>query len=265
MTTRSGQGLKTPQGSVTTSYGSFGTANVGFNLAYGGDKWGNFIAASGLNTGRFLDPPEFTVMHDKGNQENVFDRVDYQLSNVDSLHINGGFTRSWFQTPNSFDMQNATAWNGLVLYNGGLGPDGVPVGPTDQRSQIKTFNIAPSWTRTLGTNAVFTLGAFVRRDQYNYYPSGNPFADFVPNLQLETVAQDRTLTNAGLRSDIAYVKGIHNVKVGVNYEHTFLSENDNLGVVDPTFLASLNDVNGNPCLDRKRHPIAAPCTTAGPV
>ncbi len=63
-----------------------------------------------------------------------------------------GFTRSWFQTPNSFDMQNATAWNGLVVDNGGLGPNGVPVGPTDQRSQIKTFNIAPSWTRLLGNS-----------------------------------------------------------------------------------------------------------------
>ena len=62
-TTRSGQGLTTPTGSVTTSYGSFGTSTVGINLGYGGPKWGNFISASGLNTGRFLDPPEFTGLH----------------------------------------------------------------------------------------------------------------------------------------------------------------------------------------------------------
>ena len=37
----------------------------------------NFIAANGLNTGRFLDPPEFAVIHDKGNEENLFDRFDY--------------------------------------------------------------------------------------------------------------------------------------------------------------------------------------------
>ena len=59
VTTRSGLGVTTPTGSVTPSYGSFGTANAGFDLAYGGDKWGNFISANGLNTGRFLDPPEF--------------------------------------------------------------------------------------------------------------------------------------------------------------------------------------------------------------
>ena len=42
-------------------------------------NWGNFIEVDGLNTGRFLDPPEFAVFHDKGNEENIFDRVDYQL------------------------------------------------------------------------------------------------------------------------------------------------------------------------------------------
>jgi hypothetical protein len=68
-TTRSGQGLTTPTGSVTTSYGSFGTSTVGINVGYGGPKWGNFVSASGLNTGRFLDPPEFTVIHAKHASE----------------------------------------------------------------------------------------------------------------------------------------------------------------------------------------------------
>ncbi len=264
VTTRSGQGQTTPKGSLTASYGSFGTSNVDFNLAYGGQKWGNFIAMSGLNSGRFLDPPEFRVMHAKGNLENVFDRLDFQLSNANSIHLNLGFTRSWFQNPNSFDMQNATAWNGLVVNNGGLGPDGLPVGPTDQRAQIKTFNIAPSWTRLLNPSTVLTFGGFVRRDQYNYYPSGNPFADFVPDLQSQTVGQDRTLTNAGLRADISYAKGIHNLKAGITYQQTFLDESDRIGIVDPTFLGSLADANGNPCVDTNGIAVADPCTTLAP-
>jgi hypothetical protein len=267
VTTRSGQGVTTPHGAVTASYGSFGTSNVGFNFAYGGQKWGNFISANGLNSGRFLDPPEFSVMHAKGNEENVFDRVDFQLSKADSIHLNLGFTRSWFQTPNSFDQQNATAWNGLVVDNGGLGPDGRPVGPTDQRAQIKTFNIAPSWTRLLNDNTVFTFGAFVRRDHFNYYPSNNPFADLAPSLQQETISQDRTLTNAGLRSDLSYVKGIHNIKGGATYQQTFLNENNRFGIVDPTFLASLADANGNPlnCLDTNGNPIpGTTCETLAP-
>src|SRR6267154_982259 len=235
VTTRSGQGMTTPQGSVTASYGSFGTSSVGFNLGYGGPKWGNFVSAGGLNSGRFLDPPEFSVMHAKGNEQNLFDRLDYQLTNKDSIHFNLGFTRSWFQNPNSFDQQDATAWNGGVVNNDEMGPDGLPVGATDQRSQIKTYNFAPSWTRLVSNTTVFTLGAFARHDQYNYYPSSNPFADLAPFLQAETVGQDRTLTNAGIRPEVSYVKGINNIKVGAVYQHTFLNENDSLGIVDPTF------------------------------
>jgi len=264
VTTRSGQGMTTPHGVVTASYGSFGTSDIGVNVGYGGKTWGNFISASGLNSGRFLDPPEFVVMHDKGNEENLFDRVDYQITNADSLHLNFGYTRSWFQTPNSFDAEDATPWKGVVVNNGGLDPNGNVVGPADQRSQINTFNIAPSWTRLLSATTVFTLGAFIRRDDYNYYPSANPFADLgPPGVQSETVGQNRTLANTGLRSSVSYVKGIHNVKVGATYEQTFLTENDKVGIVDPTYLPSLVDANGLPCFVNGVA-VDAPCTTLLP-
>ena len=78
----------------------------------------------------------------------------------------------------------------------------------------------------------------MRRDDYNYYPAANPFADLgPPGLQRETVGQNRTLTNAGLRSDLSYVKGIHNVKAGVVYQQTFLNEKDTVGIVDPIYNA----------------------------
>jgi hypothetical protein len=236
--TRSGEGVTTPHGSVTEGYGTFGSANLSGDVAYGGAKWGNFAALSGLNTGRFLDPPEFTVMHARGNQENVFDRVDYRLSKADSLQLNVEYTRSWFQNPNSFDQEFHT---GVVN-----GITGLPLGLADQRSQINTYNIAPTWTRLINSHTVFTLGGYARHDNYNYYPSGNPLNDLAPDLQAETAQQDRLLTNAGAHSDLSYVKGIHNVKIGADYDQTFLTENDGLGIVDPTFNAPCLDANGNP-------------------
>ena len=234
VTTRSGQGMSTPHGAITTSYGAFGTSGLGFNLGYGGQNWGNFISASGLDSGRFLDPPEFIVMHDKGNEENFFDRLDYQLTTADSLHLNLGFSRSWFQTPNTFDNLNTGITEGDLLGTA----DPTLIGPADQRSQIRTFNVAPTWNRLLGPNAVLTVGAFVRHDQYNYYPSDNPLADAGPvNLQRESVSQLRFLTNAGARASISYVRGVHNIKAGVVYEQTFVTENDHLGIVDPTLNA----------------------------
>jgi Carboxypeptidase regulatory-like domain/TonB-dependent Receptor Plug Domain len=268
VTTRSGLGVDKPHGSVNTSYGSFGTPSISADLAYGGKSWGNFIAVSGLRSGRFLDPPERTSLHDKGNEGNIFDRVDYKFSDVNSLQLDMGYTRSWFQTPNSFDAQSGAGWEGdcapgQSISCGGLGPNGIPVGPQDQRSKIGTFNVAPSFVHLIGTKAIFTIGAFVRQDQFNYYPSRNPFADFTPSLQSDSIAQNRRLTNAGVRSDISYVKGMHNIKAGVTYAQTFLTENDSFGIVDPTLLASLTDNNGNRCQVNGAN-LAAPCTTLAP-
>jgi hypothetical protein len=259
VTTRSGLGTTTPHGDITTSYGTFGTTNSGFDLAYGQEKWGNFISFNGLDTGRFLDGPEFQVFHDHGNEENLFDRVDFKLSDQDSINFNLGFTRSWFQTPNSYDAELATAWNGVTVDNGGLGPNGLPVGSANQRSKITTFNIAPVWTRLINPKTVFTFGAFVRQDQYDYYPSANPFADLTPDPgfagvgQSASVGQYRRLMNLGARSSVSYVSGIHNIKVGVQYEHTFLTERDTFGLVDPT---------GNaPCLNANLTPDTNPLLT----
>ena len=248
VTTRSGQGLSRPTGSITTSYGTFGSATGSIDLGYGGKNWGNFFEIDGLNTGRFLDPPEFTVFHDKGNEQNLFNRVDYQFTPKDSIHLNLNYSRSWFQTPNSFDNLNVQN-----VISGGTGANPVfgNVGNADQRSKIETFDIAPTYTRVIGTNSVFNFGAYVRKDAYNYYPSGNPLADLGPaNLQTSSISQNRTLTNAGLRADFSYAKGINNIKVGAVYSQTFLRENDSLGVVSPTYnspcVASATDSTPEP-------------------
>jgi len=242
-TTRSGQGITRPTGSISSSYGTFGSATAGFDLAYGGRNWGNFIETDGLDSGRFLDPPEFEVFHDKGNEQNFFDRVDYTFSSTDSVHVDLNYSRSWFQTPDSYDsigVQNVI----------GSGTTTAPVfgtvGNGDQRSKIGTINISPTYTRIVSNNSVLNVGAFVRRDNYNYYPSGNPLADLGPaNLQTASIAQQRTLTNSAVHSDFSYSKGIHTMKAGAQYGQTFLNENDRLGIVDALYNAPCLDSNGN--------------------
>jgi len=257
VTTKSGLGTGKPTGSVYSSYGSFGSVTAGFRLAVGNQKYGNFIAASGLNTSRFLDPPELHAIHDKGNEENLFDRFDYVITAMDSVHVNFQYTRSWFQTPNTIDNLNLGLTDPIT---------GAPLPSQDQRAQIKTFNIAPVWTRLISSTTLLTVGAFVRRDHFNYYPSANVFADgtgVIPGGSSATLNQDRTLTNAGLRSDLSYVKGVHNIKVGGTFQHTFLTENFNFGITDPNFLGSQVDAAGSPCFVNGVA-LAAPCTTLLP-
>ncbi len=253
VTTQSGLGVTKPKGTVYSSYGSFGSVGGGFRLAFGGQKWGNFIAANGLNSSRFLDPPELHAIHDKGNEENLFDRVDYNLTSTDTIHTNFQYTRSWFQTPNTIDNLNIGVNDPLTR---------APLPAQDQGAQIKTFNIAPVWTRLISTTTLFTFGGFVRQDRFNYYPSGNVFADgtgVIPGGSSATLNQQRKLTNAGLRSDVSYVKGKHNFKAGGTFQHTFLTENFNFGITDPNFLPSQSDANGNPCF-ANNVALDSPCT-----
>ncbi len=226
-TTRSGQGVTKPTGSVTLDYGSFGSSNLAVDLAYGGKKWGNFVAANGLESGRFLDAPEFAVYHDKGNEENFFDRVDFQLSDVSNLHTNFQYTRSWFQTPNSYDTQYGFAQSGQTP------------GATDQRSKIETIDFSPTYTRQIRAASIFNLAPYMRRDTYHYFPSKNALSDFGP-IQQESVSQQRSLTNIGAHADISYVKSHNNAKFGGMYQQTFLRENLQLGVVDPSLNAGAN-------------------------
>jgi len=241
VTTKSGLGAGKPTGSVYSSYGSFGSVTAGFRVAMGNEKFGNFIAANGLNTSRFLDPPELHAIHDKGNEENLFDRFDYAITGKDSVQVNFQYTRSWFQTPNTIDNLNIGLTDPVT---------GAPLPAQDQRAQIATFNIAPVWTRLISPTTLLTVGAFVRRDHFNYYPSTNVFADgtgVIPGGSSATLNQDRKLTNTGLRADLSYVKGAHNIKVGGTFQHTFLTEDFKFGITDPNFLSSQVDSAGNPC------------------
>ncbi len=242
VTTRSGEGITTPTGEISSSYGTFGTSTGSMDLSYGGERWGNFFEVDGLNTGRFLDPAEFAVFHAKGNEVNVFDRIDRQFTTADSMHLNLTYSRSWFQTPNSYDQLNVSN----VIAGGTSGnPVFGNVGNSDQKSKIETYNLSPTYTRIVGANAVFNFAPFVRKDAYEYYNSGNPLADYFVN-QDQSISQERTLLNAGVHSDISYVKGRNNFKLGGVYEQTFLREHDNLGLVNPTFNSPCLDVNGNP-------------------
>ncbi len=219
-TTRSALSTPKPFGSVTAGYGSFGTSNGTVTFGIGSTKFGNFLSVDGVNSGRFLDSPEFFPIHDKGNVENLFDRFDYQLDASDTFHLDWWLSRSWFQIPNDFDQLNTGQ---------------------DQRQELKTFNFAPGYTHLFNSYTLLTANAYVRQDRIGYFPSPDRFSD-----QPATLSQGRRLTNAGVKVDLSYVKGIHNAKAGVNFYHTFLSENFQTGLTDPLFNAVCTSGSGAP-------------------
>jgi hypothetical protein len=213
--TRSGLGQK-PFGSLLGQWGSFGTYSEEATLGFGGSKVGNFLAVNTARSGRFLDTPELTPLHDIGNNGTVFDHFDFQPSGKDTFHLNILGARNWFQIPDTYDQ---------------LGQD--------QRQKATTFNFAPGYQHIFSSSTLLTVNPFYRQDEVTYYPSANVFADTPA-----TLAQDRTLANWGVKADVSYVTGRHNLKIGTQLMQTRLHENFSFGITDPTDPAFL-DTGGN--------------------
>ncbi len=221
VTTRTGLGANRWFGNIDGSYGSFGTGGGSLGLGYGNAKFGNFLAVDGIRSGRFLDTPEFSAFHDRGNNQTLFDRFDLQPGPKDIFHLNVFAARNWIQIPNSFDQL-----------------------AQDQRQRVLTWSIAPGYQHTFSSHTLLTVNPYVRKDQFNYYASRDPFAD-TPATQ----NQSRQLLNWGVKADISTTAGRHNLKYGLDLKQTRLLENFGFGITDPTFNSPCIDDGGTPTGD----------------
>ncbi len=210
--TRSGLGQK-PFGSFQAQAGSFGTYSEEAAFGAGNSKVGNFLAFNMLRSGRFLDTPEFTPIHAIGNNGTVFNHFDFNPNQKDSFHLNLMGARNWFQIPNTYDQPHQ-----------------------DQRQKVTTFNIAPGYQRIFSPTTVLSINPFMRADNVNFYPSPDRTADTPATLR-----QHRTLTNWGVKSDLAIFKGRHNFKIGTQLMQTRMLEQFNFGITDPTDSAFLDE------------------------
>jgi len=206
-TTRSGLGSGKTHGSFVTEYGSFGTVGGAADIGFGTQRFGYFLALNGSRSRRFLDTPEFLPLHAIGNNTSAFNRLDFQPSTKNAFHLNLFFARNWFQIPNTFDQPGQ-----------------------DQRQRVISFNISPGYQHIFSEHTLLTIHPFLRHDQVNYYSSRNIFND-----SPATVSQQRQLLNFGVKTDLSYSRGKHNLKAGFQFVRTRLEEHFGLGVTDPTF------------------------------
>ena len=232
-TTRSGLGSGRLFGNVDANYGSFGSVGGNVGIGYGTATMGNFLAIDGIRSGRFLDTPEFTAFHDKGNNQTFFDRFDFQPNGKDAFHLNLFAARNWIQIPNDYDQLSQ-----------------------DQRQRVLTWSFAPGYQHTFNSHTLLTVNPYIRKDQFNYYASRDPFAD-TPATQ----NQNRQLLNWGVRADVSMTKGRDDMKFGVDLKQTRLLENFGFGITDPTFNDPCIDSTGSPIGDTFTNP--SQCAAAG--
>jgi len=219
ITTRSGLGTGRVNGNIDGTYGSFGTAGGSLGLGYGTSTFGNFLAVDGVRSGRFLDTPEFRPFHDIGNNETLFDRLDFQPNGTNVIHLNLFMARNNLEIPNNLDQQA----NGQA-----------------QSQRVLTWSIAPGYQHTFSAHTLLTINPYVRKDQFNYYPSSNIFND-LPTTQ----AQQRQLLNFGVKADVSTTSGHHTIKYGLDIKQTRLLENFQFGIADPGFNPICVDSDGN--------------------
>ncbi|HKE22022.1 MAG TPA: TonB-dependent receptor [Bryobacteraceae bacterium] len=219
ITTRSGLGAGRMFGNIDASYGSFGTGGGSLGLGYGTAKFGNFLAVDGTRSGRFLDTPEFQPYHDIGDNQTLFDRLDFQPSGQDVFHLNLFLARNSIQIPNNLDQQAAGQ---------------------AQSQRVLTWSLAPGYQHTFSSHTLLTINPYIRKDQFNYYPSPNIFND-LPTTQ----AQQRQLLNWGVKADVTTTHGRHTLKFGVDLKQTRLLENFQFGITDFTFNPICVDSDGN--------------------
>jgi hypothetical protein len=211
--TKSGLDLTRPAGSASFGYGSFQSPNGQLSLGGGSKVVGDFVSLSGLRTERFLDPPEFTAIHDTGHSGSFFNRLDVRPGAAGTFHLNVQAAKSGFDIPNTYDQIAQT-----------------------QHQDVKTFNIAPGYSQALGDHALFTVNGYARRDQSMYLPSTDPFDDTPA-----TISQNRSLANFGGKGDVTITTGRHNVKFGGSIAATKLHEQFTFGITDPTDEAFLDE------------------------
>jgi len=221
--TKSGLDQPHPTGEVNVGYGSFGTPTLDATIGGGSHTVGNFLALTGVSTDRYLDPPEFTALHDHGTNFSVFDRFDAKMGATSTFHLNIQAAHSSFDIPNTFAQNDAGQ---------------------RQHQKIDTFNIAPGYTAVIGGSTLFSANAFVRQDHLTYSPSPDPLSD-----EGGSVSQDRKLTNFGFKGDVAHTTPHHNLKIGGSFSATRLNEQFTIGLTDPTINAPCVFSDGTPSDD----------------
>ena len=129
-------------------------------------------------------------MHDKGNQENIFDRADFQLAGADTLQLN------MHSRAPGFRLQIPTTSNFIPAVRSSISaiPRELRRQPSDRRASrpdgpaLADQNV--QYRAVLDTHDQHIRRVHARRicaaGHYTYYPQREPFHDFGSDLQSET-------------------------------------------------------------------------------
>ncbi len=193
-------------GSTEVSAAQFDhAANV---TQFGGqtERFGYFASISAQKSNRFLDQVSIDNLHNGGNAERAFARLDYQHGPADFLRLNAMVARSGFQLANLRSQH---------------------VSGQDQRQLLRDASISLGYIHVIGSSATLDTTASYRTSVAQLFPS----AGDTP----VTAAQARHLSNVTVANRMSLIQGPHELRFGFDYQHFPVSENFSFGITDARF------------------------------
>jgi Carboxypeptidase regulatory-like domain len=212
LTTKSG--LSSPlKGDISGGVSRFGTHEGGAALSAGSNRFGLFASVNASDSDRFLDPVNPDNLHNSGNTERGFLRLDFAtptLSDTVRLTVLAGRTHR--DVPNTYTQEAAGQ---------------------DQSVRSEDQNLNLGWTHVLGKEATLDVNTYARFSRFQLFSS--------PNDTPVQAESDRTLDNYGITPALTWAHGAQEIKVGGTFKSFPIEERFRFGLTDP----SLNDPNAD--------------------
>ncbi|HYO82601.1 MAG TPA: TonB-dependent receptor, partial [Bryobacteraceae bacterium] len=207
ITTRSGMGsARAFSGSTQATAGEFDTFGSLTQVSGGSDKWGYFGSVNILKSNRYLDQVSIDNLHNGGNSQRGFGRIDYMATSRDTLRFSVMSGRSGFQLAN-LRSQHAAG--------------------QDQRQELEDVSISGGWLRTLNSSTTVDTTVSWRTAWAKLLPSP---AD-IP----VTAAQDRRMSTFTAASRWNHIRGRHTLRVGADAQRYPVRESFTLGITSAEF------------------------------
>lgn len=207
VTTRTGIGSgRRFTGSTQVAADQFDTLSNLTQFTGGGEKFGYFASLSGMRSNRFLDSVSLDNLHNGGNMQRAFTRLDYQPNGRDIFRISGMTGRSSFQLAN-LRSQHENLQN--------------------QRQELHDVSAGLGWIRTLDARSTVEVQSSFR----------NAFASLLPSPgdTPVTASQSRRLTTWNLGGRWNRILGNHTLRAGADWQHFPLREHFTFAISDPNF------------------------------
>ena len=218
ITTHSGfDGGGDPFGMLELGAGQFDTGSAILQLGGAGEKLAYFGSASAVKSNRFLDSPSLDNLHNGGNAERGFLRLDYHATPKDSLRVSLLAGRSSFQLANLRSQH----------LNG-----------QQQRRHLRDAAVSLGWVRLISPSTTFDSTTSYRTTVAQLFPS--------PGDTPVTASLARHLSTFSTFNRFNLLRGRHHWKIGFDTQYFPVSENFFFGITDPRFnLPGSRDFNPN--------------------